>query len=29
VICALGLLVLIFGMYGIGFNATEFIYSRF
>lgn len=29
VICALALLVLIFGMYGIGFNATEFIYSRF
>lgn len=29
VICLLGLLVLIFGMYGIGFNATEFIYSRF
>lgn len=29
VICALGLLVLVFGMYGIGFNATEFIYSRF
>jgi len=29
VICGLGLLVLIFGMYGIGFNASEFIYSRF
>lgn len=29
VICTLALLVLIFGMYGIGFNATEFIYSRF
>jgi len=29
VVCALGLLVLIFGMYGIGFNASEFIYSRF
>ena len=29
VICTLGLLVLIFGMYGIGFNASEFIYSRF
>lgn len=28
-ICILGLLVLVFGMYGIGFNATEFIYSRF
>jgi hypothetical protein len=29
VICTLGLIVLIFGMYGIGFNASEFIYSRF
>ena len=29
VICALGLTVLVFGMYGIGFNASEFIYSRF
>lgn len=29
VICGLGLLVLVFGMYGIGFNASEFIYSRF
>ncbi len=29
VICILALLVLVFGMYGIGFNATEFIYSRF
>ena len=29
VICALGLIVLVFGMYGIGFNAAEFIYSRF
>lgn len=29
VICALGLLVLVFGMYGIGFDASEFIYSRF
>ena len=29
VICALALLVLILGMYGIGFNAAEFIYSRF
>ena len=29
VICLLGLLVLVFGMYGIGFNASEFIYSRF
>ena len=29
VICALGLVVLIFGMYGIGFVADDFIYSRF
>lgn len=29
VICAAALIVLIFGMYGIGFNAEEFIYSRF
>ena len=29
VIGALGLAVLIFGMYGIGFNAEAFIYSRF
>lgn len=29
VICLLGLLVLVFGMYGIGFNAEAFIYSRF
>lgn len=29
IICILGLLVLVFGMYGIGFNASEFIYSRF
>jgi len=29
VICTLGLMVLVFGMYGIGFNASEFIYSRF
>lgn len=29
VICTVGLLVMIFGMYGIGFNAEEFIYSRF
>lgn len=28
-ICALGLLVMLFGMYGIGFNAEAFIYSRF
>ena len=29
VIGAVGLIVLVFGMYGIGFNAEEFIYSRF
>ena len=29
VVCALALLVLVFGMYGIGFNAEGFIYSRF
>lgn len=29
VICMLALLVLVFGMYGIGFNAGAFIYSRF
>jgi len=29
VICALALVVLVFGMYGIGFNAGAFIYSRF
>lgn len=29
VICALALIVLVFGMYGIGFNAEAFIYSRF
>lgn len=29
VIGILALLVLVFGLYGIGFNATEFIYSRF
>ena len=28
-ICALGLAVLVFGVYGIGFNAEAFIYSRF
>ncbi len=27
--CGLGLVILIFGMYGIGFNAEEFIYSNF
>ncbi|MBD5523967.1 MAG: MBOAT family protein [Lachnospiraceae bacterium] len=29
VICLLALIVLTFGMYGIGFSASEFIYSRF
>jgi len=29
VVCALGLMVLVFGMYGIGFNASAFIYSQF
>lgn len=29
VICLLALTVLTFGMYGIGFSASEFIYSRF
>lgn len=29
VCCALGLVVLVFGMYGLGFNAGDFIYSRF
>ena len=29
VICVLAMLVLVFGMYGIGFNAEAFIYSRF
>ena len=29
VICLLALLVLVFGVYGIGFNADAFIYSRF
>ncbi len=29
VLCTLALLVLVFGMYGIGFNAEAFIYSRF
>ena len=28
-ICALALLVLVFGMYGIGFDAQAFIYSRY
>ena len=29
VICLLGLIALVFGMYGLGFNASAFIYSRF
>lgn len=29
VLCTLGLLVLVFGVYGIGFRAEAFIYSRF
>lgn len=29
IICVLALLVLVFGVYGIGFNADAFIYSRF
>ena len=29
VVCLLGLTVLVFGMYGIGFQAEAFIYSRF
>lgn len=29
VICALGLIILVFGMYGIGFDVDAFIYSRF
>ncbi len=29
VICALVLLILVFGMYGMGFDADSFIYSRF
>ena len=29
VLCTLGLLIMLFGMYGIGFNAEAFIYSRF
>lgn len=29
IICALSLIVLTFGIYGIGFNVNEFIYSRF
>ena len=29
VICTLALLILVFGMYGIGFDVEAFIYSRF
>ena len=29
IICAMGLAVMVFGMYGIGFNASAFIYSQF
>lgn len=29
IICTLGLIVLTFGIYGIGFNVNEFIYSKF
>lgn len=29
VLCTLGLLIMLFGMYGIGFSAEAFIYSRF
>ena len=29
VIGAMGLVILVFGMYGIGFDAEAFIYSRF
>lgn len=29
IICTFGLIVLTFGIYGIGFNVNEFIYSRF
>ena len=29
VCCTFGLIILVFGMYGIGFNAEEFIYSNF
>jgi len=28
-VCTMGLVVLVFGVYGIGFNAEAFIYSRF
>ena len=29
IFCSVGLLVLVFGIYGIGFNVSEFIYSKF
>ena len=29
VFCTLSLFVLVFGIYGIGFNVSEFIYSKF
>ena len=29
IICTLSLIILVFGIYGIGFNVTEFIYSKF
>ena len=28
-ICTLATIILVFGIYGIGFNVNEFIYSRF
>ena len=29
IICSLALIILVFGIYGIGFNVNEFIYSKF
>ena len=29
IICGLALIILVFGIYGIGFNVNEFIYSKF
>ena len=29
ILCILGLIVLVFGMYGIGFQANDFIYGGF
>ena len=29
ILCTMTLIVLVFGIYGIGFNVNEFIYSRF